>query len=93
MDEILIGEVTHYYPKIMVAVITLVEQLNVGDSVRFKSPTGRIEWVDFEQEVNSMEIDRQKIQKADAGQEIAVRVDQRVRKRDCVYKKVEQPGT
>ena len=89
MDEILIGEVTHYYPKIMVAVITLVEQLNVGDNVHFKSPTGRIEWVDFEQKVDSMEIDRKKIQSAESGQEIAIRVEQRVRKRDLIFKKVE----
>jgi putative protease len=89
MDEIYIGEVTHYYPKIMVAVITLVEQLNVGDSLHFKSPTGRIEWVDFEQQLDSMEIERKKIQSAEPGQEIAIKVEQRVRKRDRVYKKVE----
>lgn len=89
MDEILIGEVTHYYPKIMVAVITLVEQLNVGDSLHFKSLKGRVEWVDFEQTVDSMEVEHQKIQTAEPGQEIAIKVEQRVRKRDCVYKKVE----
>jgi putative protease len=89
MDEIYIGEVSHYYSKIMVAVITLVEQLNVGDSLHFKSPQGRIEWVDFEQKVDSMEVEHQKIQSAEPGQEIAIKVKQRVRKRDRVYKKVE----
>jgi hypothetical protein len=89
MDEILIGEVTHYYPKIMVAVIRLVEQLKVGDSLHFKSPTGRVEWVDFEQKLESMEAERQKIQSAEPGQEIAIKVEQRVRKRDHVFKKVE----
>lgn len=86
MDELLVGEVTHYYQKIMVAVITLVEQLNVGDILRFKSPSGRIEWVDFEQKLGSMEIDHQKVDSAGPGQEIAIKVDQRVRRRDRVYK-------
>jgi hypothetical protein len=83
-----VGEVTHYYQKIMVAVITLVEPLNVGDRIHFKSPTGRIEWVDFEQQVGSIEVEHESLQTAESGQEIALKVEQRVRKRDRVYKTV-----
>lgn len=88
MDEVFVGEVTHYYPKINVAVISIVEQLNAGDSVRFKSPESRTVKVDFEQKVGSMEIEHQKIEVAEPGQVVAIRVNQRVRKKDRAYKKI-----
>ena len=88
MDEIYIGKVIHYFPKIKVAVLALEKDLTTGDIVHYKSPASREVKVDFEQMVDSMEIEHQKIQAAEAGQEVATRVDQRVRKKDHVYKKV-----
>lgn len=88
MDEIYIGKVIHYYSKINVAVVALEKELTTGDVVHFKSPASREAKVDFEQMVDSMEIEHQKIQTAEPGQEVATRVEQRVRKKDRVYKKV-----
>lgn len=88
MDEVFVGEVDHYYSNLQVAVIPLVEQLTAGDSVHFLSPESRSMRVDFVQKIVSMEIEHQQIEAAEPGQVIAIRVDQRVRKKDRVYKQV-----
>ena len=81
MSGILVGEVNHYYNRIMVAVIDLVETLQVGDQVHF---FGRS--TDFRQVIKSMQIEHQAITEAGKGQEIAMKVERRVRNRDKVYK-------
>jgi hypothetical protein len=88
MDEIYIGEVIHYYSNLKVAVVALEKDLSTGDIVHFKSPDSREAKVDFEQKVVSMEIEHHKIEAAEPSQEVATKVDQRVRKKDRVYKKV-----
>ncbi len=80
MGETLIGEVTHYYTDINVAIIKLNKQLNVGDTVHFSGHT-----TDFTEEINDMEYDHEKIESADAGQEVGVKVSQKVRDGDEVY--------
>jgi len=81
MSGILVGEVNHFYNRIGVAVIDLVETVQVGDQVHF---FGRS--TDFQQEVRSMQIEHQAITEAGNGQEIAMKVDRRVRNHDKVYK-------
>ena len=81
MSGIPVGEVNHYYNRIRVAVIDLVDTLQVGDQVQF---VGRS--TDFRQEVKSMQIEHQAITEAGEGQEIAVKVERRVRNHDRVYK-------
>jgi translation elongation factor EF-1alpha len=81
MAEKEIGTVTNYFSKISVAVIELTAPLQVGDKVRIKGGTR-----DFEQIVQSMQIEHQPIEKAKAGQEIALKVDEKVRASDTVYK-------
>ena len=81
MSGILVGEVNHYYNRIMVAVIDLVDPLQVGDQVHF---FGRS--TDLRQEIKSMQIEHQAITEAGKGQEIAMKVERRVRNRDKVYK-------
>jgi translation initiation factor 2 gamma subunit (eIF-2gamma) len=88
MDEVFIGVVDHFYPNINVAVIELIERLTAGDSLHFISPETRSVKIDFMQKVVSMEIEHQQIEAAEPGQIIAIRVDQRVRKKDRVYKQV-----
>lgn len=88
MDEVFVGEVDHYYSNLKVAVIPLEEHITQGDSVHFISPESRSMRVDFVQKVVSMEIDHQQIEAAEPGQIIAIRVDQKVRKKDRVYKQV-----
>lgn len=78
-----VGRVTHFFSKISVAVIELKAPLAVGDTIAIKGPT-----TDFEQAVESMQIEHQNVQKATAGQSIGLKVTQRVRETDIVYKKL-----
>jgi len=83
-EKVLIGKVTHYYPKIGVAVIELSEELKVGDRISIEGAT-----TNFEQTVESMEIEHQKVEAAKAGDSIGLKVIDRVRENDNVYKIVE----
>jgi putative protease len=78
-----VGRITHYFTKIGVAVIELKAPLAVGDHIVVKGPT-----TDFEQIVDSMQIEHKNVQRADAGQSIGLKVTQRVREKDVVYKKI-----
>lgn len=78
-----IGRITHFFTKISVAVIELIAPLAVGDTIMIKGPT-----TDFEQVVESMQIEHNNVQRAEAGQSIGLRVAQRVRENDMVYKKL-----
>jgi len=79
--ENIIGEVTHYFPKVRAAVIKLKAALTTGDVVKIKGHT-----TDFKQTVTSMQIDLVPIGQAKKGQEIGLLVDSRVRQHDIVYK-------
>jgi len=78
-----VGRVTHFFTKIGVAVIELTAPLAVGDRIAIKGPT-----TDFEQAVESMQIEHNNVQRAEAGQSIGLKVAQRVREKDMVYKKI-----
>jgi translation elongation factor EF-Tu-like GTPase len=84
MAEQLVGTVTHYFASPNVAVIHVDQgALTVGDHVHFIGHT-----TDFDETVGSIELDHRKIDHADSGQEVGVRVDGRVRPHDLVYKVV-----
>lgn len=68
-----IGKVTHFYGKAGVAVVSLTAPLKVGDRVKVKDRDR--EW---EQEVASMQVDRQPVNEASAGSEVAIKVDDKV---------------
>ena len=76
-----VGNVTHYFTKIGVAVIDLSEPLSIGDQILIKGMTTNIE-----QTVNSMQIEHKTVEKARAGQSIGLRVEDRVREGDTIYK-------
>lgn len=78
-----VGRVTHFFTKISVAVIELKAPLAVGDRILIKGPT-----TDLEQVVESMQIEHKNVQRAEAGQSIGLKVNQRVREKDIVYKKL-----
>ena len=78
-----VGRVTHFFTKIGVAVVELTIPLAVGDCIVIKGPT-----TDLEQVVESMQIEHENIKRAEAGQSIGLRVKQRVRETDIVYKKL-----
>ncbi|MEM2872555.1 MAG: hypothetical protein QXD82_00100 [Nitrososphaerales archaeon] len=75
-----IGKITHYYPKIGVAVVELKAPLKVGDKILIRGST-----TNFEQMVESMQIEHQDVQSAEAGKSVGLKVVQRVREGDIVY--------
>ncbi|MBZ9578088.1 hypothetical protein KJA13_03615 [Patescibacteria group bacterium] len=78
----LIGKVAHYFSKIGVAVIELSGKLSVGDTVRIVGG----EATDFEQAVDSMEMEHEKIKGAKAGDAVGIKVKEKVREGYKVYK-------
>ncbi|MEM4576352.1 MAG: hypothetical protein QW701_02675 [Candidatus Nezhaarchaeales archaeon] len=80
-----VGIVTHYYTKIGVAVISLTDTLSVGDRILIKGPT-----TNFEQNVESMQIERKNVIAAYGGQSIGLKVIQKVREGDKVYKIIQK---
>lgn len=81
MAEKLIGKVTHYFDKAMVIVIKLGDKIATGDAIKIRR--GEEE---FEQTIESMQIDHENVDKAKKGDEIAIKVDQPAKEGAEVYK-------
>ena len=75
-----IGEVTHYYGGLGVAIVKLKKAVKVGDRLRFKGVT-----TDFEEAVKSMQYDHKDVEEAKKGKEIGIKVGEKVREGDEVY--------
>ena len=78
-----VGHILHFFSKINVAVLELTAPLAVGDRILVKGPS-----TDFDQIVESMQIEHKNIQKAETGQSVGLKTAQRARERDVVYKKL-----
>ncbi len=76
-----IAKVTHYFPKVQVAVLKLNANLKIGDKVKFVR--GEEE---FSQTIKSMQIDHKDIKKKKKGKEVGVKVKQKVKEGWEVYK-------
>lgn len=76
-----IGKVTHFFSKISVIIVELTGVLSVGDQIIIKGPMTSVE-----QKVDSMQIEHKNVQKATRGQSIGLKVNDRVRENDIVYK-------
>ncbi|MEK6855441.1 MAG: hypothetical protein AABX73_04425 [Nanoarchaeota archaeon] len=76
-----IGEVSNYFDHVGAAAIKLSKSLKVGDRIRISGGN-----IDFEQEVESMQINRKDVQSAKAGEEIGIMVSGKVRKGYKVFK-------
>jgi selenocysteine-specific translation elongation factor len=83
-EKKLIGKITHYFSKIGVVVVELSDEINVGDRIRVEGAT-----TSFEQIVESMEIDNKKMETATNGQAIGMKINEKVRPHDNVYKIME----
>ncbi len=81
MEETQIGTVSNYFDHVKVAAIKLDKGLKVGDKIRVVGGES-----DFEQSVDSMQIQRESVERAKAGDEIGIVVKERVRKGYKVYK-------
>jgi putative protease len=75
-----VGEVIHYYNKIGVAIVRLSAGLKVGDQIHIQGATS-----DFAQTVDSMQYEHEDIPEAAAGQEVGLKVLERVREGDKVF--------
>lgn len=80
--EELIGKITHYFGKIEVGIIEITKgSLAVGDMIHIKGST-----TDFEQPVKSIQIEHEQVEKAKKGDAIGLKVKDKVREGDEVYK-------
>ena len=86
MSEELIGKVSDFFARPVVAAIELTAALKLGDRIHIKGHT-----TDLELNVDSMQIKNVPVQEAKAGDSIGVKVTQRVRKGDEVYKLIAEP--
>jgi putative protease len=83
-EKKLIGKITHYYSKIGVAVIELEDDLAVGDEISIEGASTNIK-----QKVDSMQVEHENIESAKAGDSVGMKVVDKVRENDQVYKIVE----
>ncbi|MDD1656616.1 MAG: hypothetical protein LUO87_04490 [Methanomicrobiales archaeon] len=79
--EQLVGKITHYFPKVGVAVVKLSGNLRQGDEILVKGTHSA-----FRQMVTSMQVEHANISQAAPGQEIGVKVTQPVHVGDQVYR-------
>lgn len=81
MEMSKIGRVTHYYGKIGVAIIELTGELKVGDRIAVRGAhTG------IEQAVSSMQVDHGSIDAAKPGDQVGLKIKEKVREGDVVFK-------
>lgn len=81
MPEVEIGRVSDFFAKPVVAGITLTGAIKVGDKIHIKGHTTDLELV-----INSMQIHNASVTEAKAGDAIGIKVTDRVRAGDKVYK-------
>lgn len=82
--EVKVGVVNDFFAKVSVAAFILEQELKVGDTIHIKGHT-----TDLTQKVESIQIDKNPVQVASAGSSIGIKVNDRVRKGDVVYKVTE----
>lgn len=76
-----IGKIIHYFDKISVGIIELSSGLKTGDKIHIKGHT-----TDFEVDVDSIQIDKNAVESAKAGEVVGVKLTEEVREGDKVYK-------
>ncbi len=81
MAEAEIGKITHVFGKIGVGVIELSDTLSVGDKIKVKGSDR-----EFEQPVDSMQVDHAPIEKAEKGQSVGLKFEKEIKDGDMVYK-------
>ncbi|TET26709.1 MAG: translation elongation factor-like protein [Dehalococcoidia bacterium] len=81
MPEEVVGKVTDFFARPVVAGIELSATVNAGDRIHIKGHT-----TDMELTIASMQIENANVEQAKAGDLIGIKVDDRVRRGDTVYK-------
>ena len=80
MKEKKIGDVVHYYGDIGVAGVVLIGKLKVGDTIHVVGHT-----TDLTGTVESIQIDHETVKKAKKGDDVGIKVPDRVREHDEVF--------
>jgi putative protease len=83
-EEKLIGKISHFFGNISVGIIELTDVLAAGEKIHIKGSS-----TDFEQTVDSMQIEHQNVDSAKSGDAIGIKVAQKVKENDQVYKVLE----
>jgi putative protease len=81
MSEQKVGSITHYFAKPEVGVVKLTAEIKVGDTLRFHGHT-----TEFQQVITSMQVEHADVETAAAGTEVAIKLSERVRPHDEVYR-------
>ena len=84
MSENPVGKVTHYFDRIGVAVLALTEPIKVGDTLRFHGHS-----TEFTQKIDSLQIEHKDVAEAKPGQDVALKIAQKVHPHDAVFKVTE----
>lgn len=79
-NETKIGQVTHFYDHLGVGIVKLAKPLKVGDKIHIKGHTS-----DFAQTIESIQLNHKEIDSAKKGDEVGVKVSDKVREGDEVY--------
>jgi len=81
MPEVVIGKVTDFFARPVVAGVELTAPVKMGDKIHIKGHT-----TDMELTVDSMQINNVDVTQAKAGDLVGIKVSERVRRGDIVYK-------
>ena len=82
MVEEKIGIVEHFFTSVSVAAIKITEgELKIGDTIHFVGAH-----TDFKQKISSMQIDRNPVNNVKKGDAVGIKVQEKVREHDIVYK-------
>ena len=83
-EEKMIGKISHYFGNINVGIIELTDNLKTGEKIHIKGAS-----TDFEQTVDSMQIDHKDVSEAKSGDAIGIKMGQKIREGDMVYRIME----
>jgi len=81
MPEEEVGKVNDFFSRPVVAGIELTGTVKVGDTIHIKGHTTDLEFV-----LDSMQIDNVNVQEAKAGDSVGIKVTDRVRRGDTIYR-------
>ena len=84
MPEEVIGKVSDFFARPVVAGIQLTATLKLGDKIHIKGHT-----TDIELTVDSIQINNVDVKEAKAGDAVGIKVSERVRRGDTVYKVID----
>ena len=79
-----IGEITHYFDHISVAVVKLSDEVKEGETVLVEGHT-----TSFEQKLDSMQVDHKPVKEAKKGESIGLKVADKVSAGDKVFRVTE----